>query len=539
MVACTALFASCNVNDDDHGRGEGSTDNLDLSNLTAEGRIGQVRLYWDNPTNPDYYYAMVTYTNAAGDAVNEKVSFYSVDKNKGEGHTEARIKGFTDTKTYEFQVTPYTSYGIAGKTATVSCAPEDQSFAYKYVAETVTVEPAVEGAVVKWVDEYEIPVWITITYKNLLGETVSKEILTDEDGEVTVGAFSVPTEITVTSSNEAKTATSDPFKVTATPADGEIERTNISVVSNNGGILGGGMEVEKMLDGNWQSTWHSSTAAGGDVVIVFDLSAAYQVGKVEFVRRTDDPGAIGYPETITVQTSLDNSTYETAGVLEFDAEYVFNHVLAFDKPMVGRYLKLIISHSGSWTHLAEMVVYSSSEAKCRYAAESAAELVPDPDDDDTYYEDTEYLYPLEGCDAGWYNHVTFEYGNGPDFLPEDYPAMITYTTTGGDSWLPLAPMQADPAGPMLVFRYKSTAALMCEFFWCPGGFPNGLAGGKETPFNIKATTEWKTCKSNMKSAWASFGWGKAGDGVRFDIGDGPDQTVVVNLMHWRALADGE
>ena len=150
MIACAAIFASCN--DDTHGRGEGSSENVDLSNLTAEGRIGQVVLKWQNPTNPDYYYSMVEFVNAAGETVKQKVSVYSEDKDKGTGYTSAKILGFEDTNTYEFIVTPYTSYGIAGKSETVSCKPEDAQFAYKYIPETVTVEGAVEGAVVKWVN---------------------------------------------------------------------------------------------------------------------------------------------------------------------------------------------------------------------------------------------------------------------------------------------------------------------------------------------------------------------------------------------------
>lgn len=80
-----------------------------LSNLTAEPRIGAVVLKWDNPSASDYYYATVTYNNASGEEVKQKVSVYSVDPDKGEGHTAVRIGGFADTNTYEFTVTPYTS----------------------------------------------------------------------------------------------------------------------------------------------------------------------------------------------------------------------------------------------------------------------------------------------------------------------------------------------------------------------------------------------------------------------------------------------
>lgn len=534
MIASAAIFASCNVNDTDHGRGEGSKDNVDLSNLTAEGRIGQVVLKWTNPTNPDYYYAMVSFVNAAGETVSQKISVYSEDEEKGKGYTAGKILGFTDTKTYEFTVVPYTSFGVAGKPQTVSAAPEDASFAYKYIPATVTVEGDVEGAIVKWVNEYEIPVTVNISYKNLLGETVTKKISGAESGSVSVGAFVNPTEITVTASNAAGTQTSEAVKVTATPKKGELPRTNYSLAGERGGILGAGMDFDRMWDGKWESTWHSSTSAAGDVYFIVDLSAVYQVAMFELVRRTDDPGAIGYPEKVQLEVSQDNVNFTKVALDtdEFDAGYVFNHVYRFS-PVNARYMKVILSHGGNWTHCAEFVAYSHSDVTTRYADQSAAELVPDPNDDDTYYPETEYLRPMLPSDswynAGWYNHVDVKQSN------EDNPSEWTYETTGGDSWVPLAPLQNDAPGPMLVFHCKSTNNLMCEFFWCKGGFPNGLAGGRETPFNIKKSTEWKTVTVDMEGAWKTHGWpGKAGDGVRFDIGDGAGETVVIRLMRWQA-----
>jgi len=108
--------------------------------------------------------------------------------------------------------------------------------------------------------------------------------------------------------------------------------------------------------------------------------------------------------------------------------------------------------------------------------------------------------------------------------------------------LPLQALKKDAAGTVLVFQYQSTAQLMCEFFWCNGGFGvGGPAGGKETAFTIRQTKEgeWKTLKQNMAGPFAQWGFGKAGDTVRFDIGDGPGQTVVVRNMHWRAAEPGE
>ena len=527
MIACAAIFASCN--DDTHGRGEGSSENVDLSNLTAEGRIGQVVLKWQNPTNPDYYYSMVEFVNAAGETVKQKVSVYSEDKDKGTGYTSAKILGFEDTNNYEFIVTPYTSYGIAGKSETVSCKPEDAQFAYKYIPETVTVEGAVEGAVVKWVNEYEIPVTVKVSFKNLMGETVVKEVKGNSDGSLTIGAFVVPTEVTVTASNAAGTATSEPVVVVAEPAKGEIPRVNYSIADYSGGILGGGMEIEKLIDGNWQTTWHSSTSAAGPLHFTVDLSTVYQVSMVEFVKRTDDPNASGYPEHMEVFTSLDNSTFTKVGEHEFDASYVFNHVVAFE-PVNARYVKVTFTHSGSWSHLAEFVAYSHKDVTTRYAEQAAAELVPDPDDDDNYYPELEYLSPSSSN----INNLSFEQTN------PDNPTEWTFETTGGDSYVQMKPLQTDQPGPVLVFHYTCTANINLEFFWCTGGWGKiGPSPAYYSNCSISKTDEWKTKTCDFSAAWANAvyngkAFGHPGDVFRFDVGDGAGVTLKVRLMRFRA-----
>ena len=69
LIACSAIFLSCK---EDSGMTKDG--DIVLSNLTAEPRIGAVVLKWDNPSASDYYYATVTYTNASGEEVKQKVS---------------------------------------------------------------------------------------------------------------------------------------------------------------------------------------------------------------------------------------------------------------------------------------------------------------------------------------------------------------------------------------------------------------------------------------------------------------------------------
>lgn len=196
-----------------------------------------------------------------------------------------------------------------------------------------------------------------------------------------------------------------------------------------------------------------------------------------------------------------------------------------ENPIDTRYI-LIAFPGVQRVSITEFCAYYA-DAATHYAKESELELQPDPDDDPTYYPETEYMTPTATV-----NNLKFTQSN------PDNPSEYTFETTGGDSWVHLAPLKKQAAGTVLVFQYKSTGNLRCEFFWCKKG--TGPAGGKETVFDLKKTDEWKTFKINMVGAWNEGWWdGVPGDFVRFDIGDGAGETVVIRLMHWRAAEEGE
>ncbi|MGN0202499.1 MAG: hypothetical protein ACI399_06315 [Candidatus Cryptobacteroides sp.] len=155
-----------------------------------------------------------------------------------------------------------------------------------------------------------------------------------------------------------------------------------------------------------------------------------------------------------------------------------------------------------------------------------------PEDDDCYYyESIEYLSP---SNTGYANSMKAEQKNKKD------PSEWTFTTTGRDPYIPMSSLKRKAEGPVLVFQYKSSAPVFCEFFWCSGGYGiKGPVGGVETGFNLEATNNWKTFTMNMESEWQKFGFeGNEGDAVRFDIGTGSGVTVTTRLMRWRK-ATGE
>ena len=282
------------------------------------------------------------------------------------------------------------------------------------------------------------------------------------------------------------------------------------------------------------SYWHTNLTGPYHWFIV-DLGYAHMVNAIEVIRRQTDAGYGSPLKHLKLSVSTDDENFTTVYDGEYDAGPLYaNHMFLFDE-QVARYIKVEVTSEGSWAHVAEFLAYYSKDPKnaSPYAEEAAAELAPDPDDDPTVYEDVEYLYPDNFGQAGWVNHLKYYQADDRSNDTE-----WTFETTGGDSWMPLGRLKKDAAGPMLVFQYKCTHSIMCEFFWCnAGGFGDGgPAGGRETAFNLSKTTEWKTFKKDFTNDWKTHNWsGKKGCTVRFDIGDGAGVTLVIRNMRWQAV----
>ena len=529
FIAAASLLWACNDAPD------GSAGSL--SNVSAEGNIGSVVLKWTNPDVANYYYTVVSYVNSKGETVKQKVSNFSVDPDKGTGFTKVTIPGFDDTNTYEFTLTPYTADGWPGESTTVSGTPEDASMAYKYVAESATATSVVEGARVKWVNEWNIPVVIKITYKDLTGTTQTKTFNSSSTDSTEVLAFIDPTTISVTSSN-TKGQSSDVKTVSVTPLRGEIPWSRMKLAGYSSYWEASNPWtnpvnlITETSDPGW--CWHTEPFDASKQVhpdyVTIDLGTVHMINWVETVRRLVDYTVS--PDQIGVNVSTDGTNFTEVGRFDFDQSLIYNHAWKFD-PVKARYVKLIMYTNYPYTVLRKVCIYYA-DAATHYAAEAAAELMPDPDDDETVYPDTEYLIPRTN-NPDWLNHVTAQQTS------TENTTEWTYNTTGNDSWLFMMPLQKAAAGPVMVFRYTSTANLMCEFFWIDNGTTMaGLAGGREDSFNIVKTDKFKTFKMNFKTIWTTRNWsGKAGSTVRFDIGDGGGQTVVVRNMHWRAATDSD
>jgi len=344
-----------------------------LSNVEAESQVASVVFTWQNPSIDSYYYTLISYTDAEGNTVREKASIYSVDDTKGEGYTKFRLSGFDNTNTYNFTLTPYTVGGVAGESVTVSCAPEDASAAYKYVIETVTAEPSIEGCVFSWTNVYGVPVTINYSFTDCAGETKTGSISSDKNGSQEIYAFSEATKITFTATNSAG-AVSNPVELTVTPSRGEIPQSRMKIVAYST-YWAAGWGPENLLDGKVETTWHTDLSGYYPHFFVVDLGTAHKVNWVEVCRRHNEVGAIQHPSGVEILYSTDNSTFTSLGEFDFDKTKIYGHTYNFS-PVVCRYIRvnvLNVEGARQWTYLSEFLAYYADSAD-HYASEAAQGL---------------------------------------------------------------------------------------------------------------------------------------------------------------------
>lgn len=523
LVACLSLLVfSCSDDDDKGSIGP-------VSNPSSEPYIGGVILTWTNPADPDYYCTLVSYVNAAGETVKEKISHYD----SKDGVTTATITGFEDTNTYTFTLTAYNLNGATSTPVTVTGTPQDASMAYYYIVNTVTSTPGFQGATINWENEYLVSAFINIAYTDVMGNKVANQYDASTSGSIALGGIMAETPVTITTENRNGDKSQEKvFMVSPAEVKGELKQSNMSIFDIST-VWQAGYEGEKMLDGNVNTYWHTKTDAGlWPHWFIVDLGSNYMVDWVELVRRQfDDGNGMAGPQKVSLQASLDGENFTDLGTFDIEIDYVYGHTFNF-KEVYARYIKVsCLEGNQPWTHVAEFVTYYGSANK--YIAEAAAERTPpEPDEDDTdeIFEDQFEYFTFN---TGATNQMSITQS-------EDNKYEYTIVTQGGDPFVAVNPFAREIVGPMLVFRYKATEGFAGEFFWCDAG--GGAAGGRSTTFNVPKNDsgEWKTFKVNLAEAMETHNWaGNVGDFVRFDFGGKSDVTIEIRNIHFRALRESE
>lgn len=499
-----------------------------LSEVTATPDVGMVTLTWKVPAEGDYYCTVITFTNDAGQTEQRIVKYDVVDEALGEGYASLAIQGFEAAANHVFTLTPCTVDGQSGPSSSISSTPEAATDAYKHVLETVAVVPAVEGALLTWENRYDVPVTLEVQYTDLSGAAFNQSVESSTDGQLSLPSIAETTSVRVTTLNEAGDFVFNRFSVT--PLKGEIPVERISIPSGSG-FWQSGYGYDRLLDRKPSTYWHSPLNGSGQYFIA-DLGRLHRINAVEIVRRKTDVGYGSPIQHVKISTSSDGTSYTTVHDDDFDATFVFGHIITFSETTC-RFIRVDITAEKAWCHAAEFLVYWSDDpaADSPYAA-AAAEEVASWDVDSTVLPGVDYWGPMPDAPSGWINNLTFEQ---PDDRTNDTEWL--FQTTGGDSWMPLKRLQQDAAGTVLEFQYKCSDGVAVEFYWCDerGFGDKGPSSSRVTSFFLEASDKWRYFRQDFADDWAKHNWpATAGCTVRMDIGDRSGISLRIRNMHWRA-----
>jgi hypothetical protein len=198
LLFCVCALFSCSK--DDSGGSIGP-----VSDVTATSFYGSVKLQWTNPTDSDYYYTLVSYTNADGKVVNKKVCAYDSTN----GITNAIIGGFTDTNTYKLSLVAYSLSGGHSSEVTVDATPESLSNAKDYVLSTVKFTGNDSGCLVSWTNDTGVSVNLVITYVGMDDKQTTAIIDATNSGTYQLLLYTEQTVTYHASSAEGDTSTND------------------------------------------------------------------------------------------------------------------------------------------------------------------------------------------------------------------------------------------------------------------------------------------------------------------------------------------
>ena len=229
------------------------------------------------------------------------------------------------------------------------------------VAKSLAWTPEVEGARVSWENPYGAALTFSAMFKDVTGtvRTVSKTSKTDDF--ISFGAFTEPTQVSVTVSTRTGVA-ADPVRKEVTPLTGEIpvDRMTFPRYSSIWNSWNG---FDKMLDRNTDTYWHSDLTGSGQWFVA-DLGTPHKVNAIEAIRRKSDAGygsPIRYIQVSVATEDKDDAYRIVVPKTNYHPSKVYaGHLYKFDET-VARYIKVAFTAEGSWCHLAEFLLYYATD----------------------------------------------------------------------------------------------------------------------------------------------------------------------------------
>jgi hypothetical protein len=303
-------------------------------------RVDKVRVYWNNYQD----YTDVQVGSQAG-------VFRTV------------IEGLEES-TYLFHVVSFDSYG--NKSLPVEVSGEAVGDNFKALLRNRLVASAVYTAdnevTVKWGSVPNYSIDCELTYTNTANQSVK---------------LSVPVDETVTVIPDWKSGLS--YSTRFIPGDGALDTFSVETVtqdvwkefkdksawtvhSYSGGYHNNDFRPENAIDGNRNTTWH--TSVGGfppaDITIDFGPGSALRIDGIVFQNRLDDMGALNHPKKVRWEVSNDLNEWTTILAFEEMTNTKDELWLPCTTSATGRYLHFYMEtgwQNLSYSYIGEMGIF--------------------------------------------------------------------------------------------------------------------------------------------------------------------------------------
>lgn len=132
-----------------------------VTNVVATSVAGGVTLSWDNPSSKSFMYTKLAYTNAKG---TETYELYSKEHADDAGKMQTTINGFVKTEPVTFKIFACSVRGNNSGAVEVQGTPGAPNFAK--VLDKITVDPSYGGIKVRYINEFDENVIVSVSYKS-------------------------------------------------------------------------------------------------------------------------------------------------------------------------------------------------------------------------------------------------------------------------------------------------------------------------------------------------------------------------------------
>jgi hypothetical protein len=357
-LAFSLLFAACS--DDNNNDGSNISP---VSNVEVTAGYGQLMLSWVNPPEEDFYYVDITYTDANGNHISNKVSKFSVDTLLNV--SVDTLRGFTDTNKYDLSLTAYTLSGKHSAPIIVSAAPLEPAF--NIALNSVEMNSDFGGAIIRWENNTGQKLTLQVRYKNDENEKTTAIFDASKSGSGSISGLAPVQKVFEAFFTDALGNNSAVKTFTIVPmAEVKIDKSKWTVLaySSQEPAEGGNPNglVIAAFDDNLSTYWHTQwngASPGYPHFFAVDMHQEVSISRVVCDRRKGDSRG---QTQFQILTSLDGVNWEDQGTFDFNSSSDADQSYRLVNNPRARYFKYVaLKGPNFFAFLGEITIYGSLE----------------------------------------------------------------------------------------------------------------------------------------------------------------------------------